>query len=100
MEGNDVKFSLCGVLQDNFPEVHSEDQDESDLSHVLRDKTSDQQNTSQYFGVKLVGLPSEEQLALLNVLSQHEGAFSRGYFDVGRCDIIPHQIKLEEGPIY
>lgn len=47
-------------------------------------------------GVSLNHLRSEDALRAAELVRKHVGAFSCDPFDLGRCDLIPHQIKLDD----
>ena len=47
-------------------------------------------------GVKLDGVPAEYVQPLVKILKDRERVFSNGPFDLGRCDVIPHEIHLKD----
>ncbi|XP_063962087.1 uncharacterized protein LOC135155782 [Lytechinus pictus] len=49
-------------------------------------------------GVEIKDLDPVEETAVASLLHKHKNVFSKGSYDVGVCDLIPHEIRLTEGP--
>lgn len=45
-------------------------------------------------GISLDGMPYEDASRIATLLSSHIDAFSDGEFDLGYCDLIPHEIRV------
>ena len=93
---NNLVVSLCEV-------VHEEKStgDNSPTPDVHEEKTTDEEPIPSRPlppGVQLDGLTPEEEAAVRALLDRHQEVFSRGTYDVGQCEVIPHQIEVEDGP--
>ncbi len=52
-------------------------------------------------GLQLDGLESEDAIRLAALVRQYDSVFSKGSTDIGRCDLIPHEIRVTDpGPVH
>ena len=83
--------------------------DEAQASHNLAAEESSQNDhqresftfpdKSSYLlppGISLRGMDSDAAHAVASLIREHEGAFAMGPYDLGFCDLIPHEIKLAD----
>lgn len=74
-------------------EVISEEGAEAGLTSELL-----HEEVSLPLGIQLKGLLPVEKKAVSELLQKHAEVFSKGPYDVGECNLIPHEIRLEDGP--
>ena len=112
IEGDVIKASIqevavvegASVLTDRVDIRDIESSDSVDTSFMLMENWCSDENVASLHdslpspppGVKLDGVPAEYVQPLVKILKDRERVFSNGPFDLGRCDVIPHEIHLKD----
>ena len=83
------------LLQSNQPQV-----DEINTSPVVFSFPDGTQYTLPP-GLQLDGLEPEDAIRLAALVRQYDSVFSKGSTYIGRCDLIPHEIRVNDpGPVH
>ena len=91
---NQVNASTCSsVVEDVDEGLNSEEETERE-TFTFQDGT--QYTLPPGISTKELKLTINQKEALVRVLQKRDKAFSKGEFDLGCCDLIPHEIRLKD----
>ena len=89
VQSDNIMVSICEVVQEDKDSQVPESESEAKIIMEEPERPP---------GVQLEDLTPEGEKRVKKLLQEHEAVLSKGPFDVGRCDVIPHEIQLDEGP--
>ena len=88
VQSDNIMVSICEVVQEDKDSQVPESESEAKIIMEEPERPPE---------VQLEDLTPEGEKRVKKLLQEHEAVFSKGQFDVGRCDIIPHEIQLDDG---
>ena len=99
-DGKDIVVTVEEVVIENDTQNQNQGLHKGSLGvHVLPDGAeASTTGSSLPVGVQLDGLEGLQLEAVTRLLQKHSDVFSSGNFNLGDCSVIPHEIKVSDGP--
>lgn len=101
-----LEVDVCNVMIATTESVQDDNDNVGQFEHRGETQPTNDITTQETFtftdgtevllphGLSLCGMDYHEASRIAKLLADHEAAFSRDEFDLGQCDLIPHEIKV------